>query len=335
MGSSPTMNDVAREAGVALRTVSRYVNGATNIDTELAERIRVAIDSLGYRRNLAAASIRPGWDSKVLGLIIGDLSNPYYTSLTRAIEHEASERGYLLITASSEEDGSRHDKLVDRLVEQRVDGLIIVPPHHPARAWDEVAGTLPPIVFVDRPVAGMRADAVLSDDLGGARAAVTALIDAGARSVAFVGDSLSIHTLEQRKLGYERALGDAGIQVRPELVSTDAHTEAQARADIARLMTTTDTDAIFGANNRATIGALWAFRDAGRRLLLIGFDDFDLAQLMQPEVSVVSQDVDQMGRLAATLLLDRLNGSTEEHRDYVLPTTLHLRGSERSHRPQQ
>ena len=126
MGNSPTMNDVAREAGVALRTVSRYVNGATNIDSELAERIRLAIDTLGYRRNLAAASIRPGWDSKVLGLIIGDLSNPYYTALTRAIEREASERGYLLITASSEEDGTRHDKLVDRLVEQRVDGLIIV-----------------------------------------------------------------------------------------------------------------------------------------------------------------------------------------------------------------
>ena len=328
MGSSPTMNDVAREAGVALRTVSRYVNGATNIDSELAERIRIAIDSLGYRRNLAAASIRPGWDSKVLGLIIGDLSNPYYTALTRAIEHEASERGYLLITASSEEDGTRHDKLVDRLVEQRVDGLIIVPPHRPARGWVDVAGTLPPIVFLDRPLSGVQADSVLSDDLGGAREAVQALITSGSRSVAFVGDSLSIYTLEQRMLGYEKALHDTGHKVRAELVCTDAHTEDQAREAVARLMADTDTDAIFGANNRATIGALWAFRDAGRRLPLIGFDDFDLAQLMQPEVSVVSQDVEQMGTLAASLLIDRLSGTGSAQRDYVLPTTLHLRGSE-------
>ncbi len=328
MGSSPTMNDVAREAGVALRTVSRYVNGATNIDSELAERIRVAINSLGYRRNLAAASIRPGWDSKVLGLIIGDLSNPYYTALTRAIEHEASERGYLLITASSEEDGTRHDKLVDRLAEQRVDGLIIVPPHRPARGWADVAGTLPPIVFLDRPVSGVQADSVLSDDIGGAREAVQALITSGSRSVAFVGDSLSIYTLEQRMLGYENALHDTGHMVRAELVCTDAHTEAQAREAVARLMADTDTDAIFGANNRATIGALWAFRDAGQRLPLIGFDDFDLAQLMQPEVSVVSQDVEQMGTLAASLLIDRLNGTGSAQRDYVLPTTLHLRGSE-------
>ena len=151
MGTSPTMNDVAREAGVALRTVSRYVNGATNIDADLAERIRLAIEELGYRRNLAAASIRPGWDSKVLGLIIGDLSNPYYTALTRAIEREASDRGYLLITASSEEDGIRHDKLVDRLVEQRVDGLIIVPPRNPSRAWQALTDSLPPTIFLERP----------------------------------------------------------------------------------------------------------------------------------------------------------------------------------------
>jgi LacI family transcriptional regulator len=328
MGNSPTMNDVAREAGVALRTVSRYVNGATNIDSELAERIRLAIDTLGYRRNLAAASIRPGWDSKVLGLIIGDLSNPYYTALTRAIEREASDRGYLLITASSEEDGTRHDRLVDRLVEQRVDGLIIVPPHRPARLWSEVAGTLPPIVFLDRPVAGMAADAVLSDDLGGARAAVTSLIDAGTRSVAFVGESLSIYTLEQRMLGYEQALREQGIESRHELVFTEAHTEAQARVAVARMLTETDVDAVFGANNRATIGALWAFRDTGRRLPLIGFDDFDLAQLMQPEVSVVSQDVEQMGTLAASLLIDRLSGTGAPTGEHVLPTTLLLRGSE-------
>lgn len=328
MGSSPTMNDVAREAGVALRTVSRYVNGATNIDSELAERIRVAIDSLGYRRNLAAASIRPGWDSKVLGLIIGDLSNPYYTALTRAIEREASERGYLLITASSEEDGARHDALVDRLVEQRVDGLIIVPPHRPARSWEDVAGTLPPIVFLDRPVSGISADAVLSDDLGGARAAVSSLIDAGARSVAFVGDALSIYTLEQRMRGYERALIEIGFEIRPELVFTEAHTEEQSRAAVARMLTETDADAVFGANNRATIGALRAFHDVGRRLPLIGFDDFDLAELMQPEVSVVSQDIEQMGTLAASLLIDRLHGFGDLPRVHVLETTLILRGSE-------
>jgi len=328
MGSSPTMNDVAREAGVSLRTVSRYVNGATNIDADLADRIRQAIDALGYRRNLAAASIRPGWDSKVLGLIIGDLSNPYYSGLTRAVEKEASEHGYLLITASSEENGTRHDRLVDRLVEQRVDGLIIVPPHRPTRPWANIGEGLPPIVFLDRPVPEIHADAVLSDNRGGAYSAVRSLIDSGARSVAFVGDALSIYTLEQRMRGYEQALADSGLTLRDELVFTQAHTESQARAAVTRMLTETDADAIFGANNRSTIGALWAFRDVHRRLPLIGFDDFDLAELLQPEVSVVSQDVERMGTLAASLLINRLQGTAEPPRNYVLPTALVLRGSE-------
>jgi LacI family transcriptional regulator len=329
MTSTPTMNDVAREAGVALRTVSRYVNGATNIDPELAARIGRAIDALGYRRNLAAARIRPGWDSKVLGLIIGDLANPYYSVLTRAIEKEASARGYLLITASSEEDGQRHDRLVDRLIEQRVDGLIVVPPHRAGRRWNDLPGVLPPLVFLDRPVLGFPADAVLSDNSGGAQEAVAALATAGARSIAFVGDALSIYTLEQRMNGYECALREAGMPVRSELVRTDAHTDEQARRTVARLLTETNADAVFAANNRSAIGALMAYRDAGRRLPLIGFDDFDTAALLQPAVSVVSQDVPLMGTTAARLLIDQLNGAEPERSIHILPTTLLLRGSER------
>jgi LacI family transcriptional regulator len=327
---TPTMNDVAREAGVALRTVSRYVNGATNIDPELADRIGRAIDRLGYRRNLAAARIRPGWDSKVLGLIIGDLSNPYYSVLTRAIEKEASARGYLLITASSEEDGNRHDRLVDRLIEQRVDGLIVVPPHRAGRRWSDLPGVLPPLVFLDRPVLDFPADAVLSDNSGGAHEAVTALMAAGARSVAFVGDALSIYTLERRMIGYERALKDARRPVRVELVSTDAHTEEQARLAVAGLLAETDADAVFAANNRSAIGALMAFRDAGRRLPLIGFDDFDTAALLQPAVSVVSQDVPLMGSTAARLLIEQLTGHESARTNHVLPTALLRRGSERA-----
>lgn len=330
MTPTPTMNDVAREAGVALRTVSRYVNGATNIDPVLAVRIGAAIEALGYRRNLAAARIRPGWRSKVLGLIISDLANPYYSVLTRAIEREASSQGYLLITASSEEDGRRHDDLVDRLIEQRVDGLMVVPPHRVGRRWSDMTGAVPPLVFLDRPVAGFPADAVLADNAGGARSAVKALLEVGARSIAFVGDAQSIYTQEQRMIGYQGALQEAGLPMRAELVGTDARTDAQAARTVMRLLRETDADAVFAANNRSAIGALEAFRDAGRRLPLIGFDDFDTATLLQPAVSVVSQDVDLMGTTAARLLIEQLDGIEPARTDRILPTTLLLRGSEQS-----
>jgi LacI family transcriptional regulator len=327
------MNDVARRAGVALKTVSRYVNGETNIDPVLSGRIAEAIADLGYRRNLAAASIRPGWTSKTLGLIIGDLANPYYSTLSRAIETVARDHGYLLISASSDEDGVTHDRLVDRLMEQRVDGLLIVPPRRPARAWNAVAPPIPPLVFVDRPAdlgaaPGIRADTVLADNEGGAFEATKALVRAGARRVAFVGDDLSIYTMAERHRGYRRALAEAGVNADGQLVRSDAHDARQAGDTILRLLDGGDADAIFAANNRAAVGAMRAFRESRRRLALIGFDDFEAASLSDPAVSVVSQDIAEMGRVAAEALIDRLQGAEREPIMRVLPTRLVLRGSE-------
>jgi LacI family transcriptional regulator len=344
------MNDVARVAMVSLKTVSRFVNGQTNIDPELSGRIAEAITVLGYRRNLAAASIRPGRTSKVLGLIIGDMANPFYSVLARAIETRAHESGYLLITASSDEDGFRHDELVDRLLEQQVDGLLIVPPWHPGRSWDLMPARIPPVVFIDRPAEygtpgpisadtvltdtvltdTVLTDTVLTDNLGGAQAATAALLENGARRPAFVGDSLGIYTMRERHKGYLAALAAAGIEAQNSWLVTDAHGSSDAAATVKRMLVESDVDSIFAANNRASIGALMAFREIGRRLPIVGFDDFEAAVLGEPGVSVVSQDIPEMGRRAAELLIDRLNGGKADPSIQTLPARLVLRGSERA-----
>lgn len=328
MAGIPTMNDVARKAGVALKTVSRFVNGETNINPAMAARIADAIAELGYRRNLAAASIRPGWTSKTLGLIISDLANPYYSVLTRAIESYARERGYLVISASSDESGAQHDLLVDRLMEQRIDALIVVPPRDAGRDWSSVPPPIPPLVFLDRPVDFPTADVILADNAGGARNAVAELVKNGASRVAFVGDELSIYTMRERHSGYLQALSDAGIAVDEDLVATTAHSSEQAAVAVGELMRATRVDAVFAANNRASVGALLAFGEHGR-LPLIGFDDFEAAKLSTPAVSVVSQDIPEMGRLAAQIVLDRLAGASADPTVQILPTRLELRGSER------
>lgn len=327
MTRSPTMNDVARVAGVALKTVSRYINGETNIRPDLAERIAQAISTLGYRRNLAAASIRPGWTSRVLGLIISDLANPYYSTLTRAIEEYAREHGYMLISASSDENGARHDAIVDRLLEQRVDGLLIVPPRTPGRDWADVPPPLPPIVFLDRPGSLAGADAVVADNVAGARTATQALLEAGARRIAFVGDDLSISTMSERFEGFRMALEEFGLSPDPRLLTASAHSSDQAEAEIRRLLMETNVDGIFAANNRSSVGALLAFREH-RRVPLIGFDDFETAILSEPAVSVVSHDIAEMGRRATEILVQRLKGDTSKPELDVLPTRLLLRGSE-------
>jgi LacI family transcriptional regulator len=323
------MVDVARVAGVGTKTVSRFVNGETNIDPALVERIREAISGLGYRRNLAAASIRPGWTARTLGLVIGDLANPYYSAVARAIEGSATERGYMLTTVSSDEDGERHDRFIDRLMEQRIDGLIVVPPRHPARPWSEVIPPIPPIVFIDRPGDLAVADVVLADNTGGARIATRTLADVGARRIAFVGDSPEIYTIRERLAGYADALTAVGLRYDEALVVTGAHSAEDAARAVSRLLRDDVADAVFASNNRASIGAVLAFKAVGRRVPLIGFDDFEAAQLTEPAVSVVSHDIAIMGRTAAELVLDRIAGDDAPPATRILPTRLELRGSER------
>lgn len=328
MAKNPTMIDVANEAGVALKTVSRYVNGADNINAAMAERIVAAIAKLGYRRNLAAASIRPGWTSKTVGLLISDLANPYYSSIARAAEARLRDAGYLLITASSEEDGATHDRLVDSLFERQVEAIIAVPPRSAGRPWSSVREPHPPVVFIDRPAPLDGADTIIADNRGGAREAVR-LLRSKHEHVAFLGDSLSIYTMQERYLGYSDALHSRGEQVDPSLVSTGAHSEEEAYAAALTLLREGRATAIFGANNRATVGALRAFAHEGVRLPLIGFDDFEAATLVRPAVSVVSQDTQRMGRLAAEIVLQRLDpGARTDARFEVLSTRLVLRGSE-------
>ncbi|MDL9978728.1 LacI family DNA-binding transcriptional regulator [Microbacterium sp. ASV49] len=329
MSRPPTMNDVAQEAGVALKTVSRYVNGEKNINPELAKRIRDAIALLGYRRNLAAASLRPGRSSRMIGLVISDLANPYYSTIARAIETTAAAAGYLLITASSEESAENHDRLIDRFIGQQVDGLIVVPPARPGRSWADVTPPVPPLVVIDRPADATWSDTILADNAGGAHAATAALTAAGAGRIAFVGDTLALYTMSERLRGYRLALEDAGIAFDEDLVVTGAHSADEAASIVSRLLREQRPDAIFAANNRASIGSVLAFRDAGTALPLIGFDDFESARLGTPAVSVATPRIEEMGRLAAERLLARIDGDTSPSTTTVLPVELILRGSER------
>jgi LacI family transcriptional regulator len=324
----PTMNDVAREADVALKTVSRFVNGETNIDPVRAERIAAAIERLGYRRNLSAASIRPGWSSRMIGLVISDLANPYYAVLARSVERVAAGAGFMVMISSSEEDGALHDRVIDRMLDQRVDGLIVVPPRSGSRDWSSLPSPLPPTVFVDRPSGFDPARIVLADNEGGARTAVRALAAEGARRIAFLADSLSLYTMRERHKGYKRACSELGLAVDPSLLRTEAHTASEAADITLQLLSSGTADAIFAANNRATFGALEAFRRAGRRVPLIGFDDFEAAALTSPATSVISQDVAGMGELATRLVLQTIAGAPAVDRVTILPTTLELRGSE-------
>jgi LacI family transcriptional regulator len=312
------MKDVASAAGVALKTVSRVVNGEPGVHPATADRVRAAIDRLGYSRNESARVLRSGRTSTI-GLVIEDVADPFYGSLSRAVEDVAASYGCLLLSASSSEDPARERELVRTFRARRVDGLIVVPAgdDHSYLRPELDAGT--PAVFADRPPGrGVDVDTVLTDNAGGAALATRHLTERGHRRVAFLGDDPSIFTAARRLDGYRAALGDLFDE---RLVTMRAPAPDTVRSDLERILALDrPPTALFTGNGRLTVAALRAL--AGRPMALVGFDDFELADLLVPGVTVVAQDPARMGRVAAELLFRRLAGDTGPSEHPLLPVRL-------------
>jgi LacI family transcriptional regulator len=330
-GRRPTMKDVASLAGVSLATVSRVVNGSDDVRSDLAARVHDAVGVLGYRRDLTASILRrTDRLSASIGLIIEDVANPFFSAVHRGVEDVARTRGVLTLVGSSDEDPVRERELVEAFGARGVDGLVIVPcsSDQGYLVRDRDAGMA--LAFVDRPPRFIDADAVVTDNLGGARTAVRHLIDAGHRRIAFLGDRPTMFTAAERLRGYRDALGAAGIAADPALervglVDSDAAELATRELLLAPVL----PSALFASQNLITIGALRALRERGlqREVAFVGFDDVMLADMVEPGITVVAQDPYALGRQAAELLFSRLGGHTGESRLIVMPTQLVTRGS--------
>lgn len=322
-----TMVDVARLAGVSLKTVSRAINAEPGVSPVTVEKVRAAADQLRYERNDLAASLRHGNRSDTLGLVIEDVANPFYSAIAKAVEDSARERHCLLITASAGEDPVREREIVGALLRRRVDAILIVPAGTDHR-YLEANGLATRAVFLDRPPARVRADAVLVANAAGARLGVEHLIAGGHRRIAFVGDDLRLFTARERLAGYRGALAAAGLPEEPDLVSVANSTSEAALAAARRVLALPRArrpTAVLAGNNRCTVGVLQALGARRGELALVGFDDFELADLLG--VTVLRTDPYRIGRLGAELALARMDGDTRRPRRVVLDAELVARGS--------
>ena len=253
------MNDVARLAGVSIKTVSRVVNDEPGVHPSTAERVLAAIDQLGFRRNLSARNLRRGSSTGTIGLVLEDVGNPFYSGVTRAVEEIARLRGRQVISGSSDEDPSRERELALEFCSRRVDGLLIVPAglQHSYLVPEMRAGT--PVVFLDRPAGDVVADTVLVDNIGGTVEAVTHLAAHGHRRIAFLGDAPDIFTANERLRGYREGCVRAGIGYHEELVAMGPHDESSVRTTLGRLHSMREpATAIVAGNNRITVYILRA-----------------------------------------------------------------------------
>lgn len=325
------MRDVAQRADVSLKTVSRVVNEEPGVSVALAVRVQRAIDELGFRPHLGARLLRRSdGRTAAIALLLEDVANPYSAAVQRAVEDEARTRGVVVFSASIDEDPVRERALAREFGARRADGLLIAPAGDDQSYLAEELPAGTPVVCVDREARNLVADSVITTNALGAAEGVRHLAAAGHRRIAFLGDRRSIRTAEQRYEGYRDALDALGLPVDPGLVVHDLRESADADGAVTALLARPDPPtALFTAQNLITVGAVRALRRLGAEwsVALVGFDDFLLADLLSPGVTVVAQDPAAVGRTAATLLFARIGGDTSPPAVRLVPTTLIRRGS--------
>jgi LacI family transcriptional regulator len=327
----PTMRDVAALAGVGIKTVSRVVNDEPGVSEAKTVRVLRAVEQLNYQVDMAAGSLRrSGRRTLSIGLLLPSVSNPFSGEIHRAIEDALAERGIAVFAASLDDDPDREKALVAAFLRRRVDGLVLTPiAKSQAHVIPEHSRDLP-IVFIDREPTGIDADSVVSDNaVGGARAAAH-LLSYGHTRLAYLGDRTDIQTARERRRGFMEELGRSGIRSSEVPAIEGLHDEEAARRATHELLASQNPPtAIFSSQNLVTFGAMRALKELGasHKVALVGFDDFALADMMEPGITVIAQHPERIGKLAAERILARIDGDQSQPSTWVVPSELIVRGS--------
>jgi len=303
--------EVARSAGVSIATVSRVANGTARVKPLTEEKVRAAMRRLGYRPHALARGLAAR-RSHTIGLLITDILDPYFAEIVRGAQERAESAGYVVLLGDAAVRTAGEDLLVRRLLERRIDGLIVAS----SRTTEEYAAQLAsedvPVVCINGP-RGQFGHAVQIDHRVGARLAIEHLATLGQRRIAHVTGPAGVPTRAERLASYRAALRSVGLAYDPALVAGGVTTLGESRAATARLLARAyPPTAVFAYNDRWAIGAYQAIRDAGRRVgadvSVIGFDDIVMSEWIDPPLTTVRQPRAEMGRIAIDLLLAVLSG---------------------------
>lgn len=331
MTRNPTMADVAKRAGVGTMTVSRLLSGSVTVSEETAKRIHRAIRQLNYQPNEVARALR-GLKTRTIGVIVPYLYDPFFAYSAHAIATVAKEHEYSVILTTSAEDPEIEYHEASQMLRRHVEGMVIIPAMQKETYLRRPEFLGARIVTMDRPAPLARFDSVLVENKSGAAMAVEHLIEHGHRRIVCIGLSRALYTMEMRYKGYREALSAARLKPEPYLDCSDRESIAPAIAELVDRPH--PPTAFFCTNNLTMRSALLALNELGvsipRSVAIVGFDDFELAEILNPTLTVVRQPSDELGRVAAGLLFERLAESPampEAGRKVVLPVELIVRRS--------
>ncbi|MBS1678943.1 MAG: LacI family DNA-binding transcriptional regulator [Actinobacteria bacterium] len=323
-----TIKQVAEQAGVSQATAARVLGEYGHASEAAREQVAIAAERLGYVANHAARTLASG-SSRTVGLLVGDVENPFFATAARGLADALEQGGHTLLLANSDEDVDREEQAMRAFATRQLDGLVISPVAHTDRAPLSWAG---PLVQIDRVVDDLSVDSVVVDNRAGAEAAVLHLASCGHAPIGMLSEPAEISSTAERLAGYRAALAGLGMEFDERFVAVAAPTQDSAYEVAKEMLAGPDRPrAIFTASNFMTAGTFHAIRDLGLRVpddvALAGFDDLDWTTLVDPPITVVAQPVIEIGRRAGELLLDRLRGDDGPPRQVVLPTELVVRRS--------
>ncbi len=327
-----TMKEVARLAGVSIATVSAALSGKNFVSSALKERVQAAVEELGYAPNAMASGLKRGATS-LIGLIVPDITNPFFTEFVHGVQRRAVDAGYTVILGVSDDRAAREAQLIRLMRSHQAAGTIVVPcgSETDCLRLESHAADMP-LVAVDNAPLGLNLDTVVLDNRKAAELATAHILSFGHRRIGIVTGPAHRYVARERVLGFEALLDRSGLAMPEENVSPgDFHVETGRDAALSLLSRTPRPTAIFVANNQMLIGVMQAVAQMGlsvpRDVSIASIDDFPWAEAFMPALTTVRQPVDRMAGAALESLLSRIRGDTRPPQRIVMEPELVVRQS--------
>jgi LacI family transcriptional regulator len=328
------MHDVARLAEVSIATVSAVINGKSGVSPKLTAQVKEAMRALDYHPDLVARSLKVG-RTNVIGMVVPDVTNQFYTEAMRGVEDEARANGYLLILCNSNEDPDHEQHLLGMLFSQRVDGVLLASSDSTV-ANDRLIRRRFPIVFIDRIPAGCSERAVTTDNISAAYAATQHLISLGHKRIAIIAGKLPLSTGSDRVEGYRKAMQEAHLPILEEYFQRgDFSLESGNQCGLQLMRLPNPPTAVFSCNNKMTLGLMRSLASLAvpcpEQVSVVSFDDFEWAANFSPRLTTIAQPTYEIGRQAMQMLLRIIrspkNDPESNEKVMVLSAELRLRDS--------
>ncbi|MEO6894978.1 MAG: substrate-binding domain-containing protein [Ginsengibacter sp.] len=336
MNGKVSLKDVAKHLGVSTALVSYVINGKekeARVSEKMVKKIREAVVKLNYQPNQIAKSLKSG-KTNTIGLIVADISNPFFSNIARIIEDEARKKGYVVVIGSSDESAEKSQDLLNVFQNRQVDAFIIAPAENTEQQIVTLQKTGLPVVLIDRFFPAIEVDSVHIDNFQAAYNAVEHLINNGRRKIGMVAYDTKLSHIQQRKNGYKAALKAHGIRFKKEFVKEASYERIEE--DVAEkvkelLFPELKVDAFFFATNTLAVESLKVINQSGikvpEELALIAFDESDAFDFFYSPLSYVSQSLEDMGKGAVKLVIERIRDNTRDYTNLIIKEKLVLRKS--------